>query len=177
MDIIKEIRDFEVTGKNIPKSKKDYKMRLAARAIILDSKNNVALLSIPKLNYHKIPGGGLKEDEDIKKALKREIKEEVGCDIEIIKELGEIIEYRNKYGQKQISYCFLTRIKGNKGNPSYTKKEKEADFTLLWIPLDKAIELIEKDNPQDYILKFIKLRDYTFLLEAKKMLENSRLTE
>jgi hypothetical protein len=31
--------------------------------------------------------------------------------------------------------------------------------------------LIETDTQQDYTAKFIRLRDYTFLLEAKKLLK------
>jgi ADP-ribose pyrophosphatase YjhB (NUDIX family) len=73
----------------------------------------------------------LEEGEDIKETLKREIKEEVGCEIEIIREVGEIIEYKNDYNQKQTSYCYLCKIKGLKGKASFTNEENEAGFTLL----------------------------------------------
>lgn len=81
MKLIKELRDLDVTGKIIPKSKEDYKIRTAARAIILDSNNLIALISIPRQGYHKLPGGGLEEGEEIKETLIREVKEEAGIDI------------------------------------------------------------------------------------------------
>src|SRR3989344_7927434 len=112
MKLIKELKDLEVTGKDIPKLKEDYRIRIAARAIIIDNQGNIAILSTPKSKHyhHKLPGGGLEEKENIEETLKREIKEEVGCEIEIIKEVGEIIEYKNKDNLKQTSYCFLAKI-------------------------------------------------------------------
>ena len=171
MKLIKELRDLEVTGKIIPKLKKDYKIRIAARAIILDKKN-IAILSTPKSKHyhHKLPGGGLEDNENILEALKREIKEEVGCEIEIIKEIGEIIEYRNKHNLKQTSHCFLTKLI-KIGEPNFTKEEKEAAYQVEWMSIDKAIKLFQDKIPNDYTAKFIQLRDYNFLSEAKKLLK------
>jgi hypothetical protein len=39
------------------------------------------------------------------------------------------------------------------------------------MPIDKAIELFKDHMPEDYTAKFIRLRDYTFLSEAKKIIE------
>lgn len=173
MKLIKELKDLEVTGKYIIKSKEDYRIRIAVRAIILNNKSNIAILSTSKSkHYHyKLPGGGLEDGEDIKEALKREIKEEVGCEIEIINEIGEIIEYKNEYNQKQTSYCFLAKLNSKIGKPNFTKEEKEAGYEVEWISIDKAIKLFKDDIPADYTAKFIQQRDYNFLLEAKKLLK------
>jgi len=42
---------------------------------------------------------------------------------EIIKEIGKIIEYRRIFNLKQTSYCYLTRLVGDKGIPDFTEKE------------------------------------------------------
>ena len=172
MKIIKELTDLEVIGKVIPKAKEDYRIRIAARAIILDRTGNIAILSTSKSkdNYHKLPGGGLEDSEDVTKTLKREIKEEVGCEIEILKEVGEIIEYKNEYNQKQTSYCFLAKIKGQIGKANFTKEEREAGFKLEWVPIGEAIKLFKDSTPKDYTARYIQVRDYTFLLEAKRLL-------
>jgi len=172
MKIIKELTDLEVIGNVIPKAKEDYRIRTAARAIILDSQGNIAILSTSqlKVNYHKLPGGGLEDNEDIIKTLIREIREEVGCEIEILKEIGEIIEYKNDYNQKQTSYCFLAKVKGQIGATNFTKEEENVGFKLEWVTIEEAIRLFKESVPEDYTARFIRLRDYNFLLEAKRLL-------
>lgn len=67
--------------------------------------------------YHKLPGGGVEEGEDIETGLRRESFEEIGCTIEYIHELGTIEEYRNECrnggGRHQISHCFIAEIAGD----------------------------------------------------------------
>jgi len=44
----------------------------------------------------------------------------------------------------------------------------------MWMSIDKAIRLLEKDNPQEYTSKFMRKRDLAFLYEAKKLLKNEK---
>lgn len=74
-----------------------YRIRKASRSIAFNDKNEIALLYVSKKGYHKLPGGGIEKGEDIIKALKREMLEEVGANIEVIDEIGTIIEYRNEF--------------------------------------------------------------------------------
>jgi len=41
------------------KNKKINKFRHAARAVVVNQKNRIALLYVAKDHYHKLPGGGL----------------------------------------------------------------------------------------------------------------------
>ena len=161
MRLIATITDKEVFGQET-KPAKEYSVRSAAREIIFNKQNKIALLYSKKLNFHKLPGGGIEENEDIKIALKRELSEEIGCDIEIIKEIGKIIEIKDRYSQKQTSYCFSGKVK-NKGNNSFTQEEKDIGMEIKWERVESAIKLLEKDNPDDYTAKFIVHRDLTLL--------------
>lgn len=76
MQILKVIRDTDF-GPEIPEAE-EYLERTAARAIVFDSENKIALLNVTKLFYHKLPGGGVEEGEDLQEALKREAREERG---------------------------------------------------------------------------------------------------
>lgn len=148
----------------------DFEIRKAARAFVLDEDNNVALLYVKKYNYHKLPGGGLEGDESISEALKRECLEEIGCNIEAGEELGEIIEYRDKWALKQYSYCYLAKVVGEKGTPEFTQKEMDYGFEIKWVPAQIAVELLENDIPEGYEGEFIHIRDSLFLAEALKVL-------
>lgn len=163
MKLLATITDKEVTGKDVNFSG-DYSLRAAARAILLNSQNKIAILHSAKHGFHKLPGGGVEGTEDIKETLKRELREETGCNSEITGEIGKIIEIKNEYGQKQTSYCFIARTT-SEGKASLTKEESDLMISLTWVSLDEAIKLLESDFPEDYTAKFIRARDLVFLKE------------
>lgn len=148
---------------------KDLSQRRAARAVILDDENNVAVLSVENGSYHKIPGGGIEEGEDVRSALVREAKEEAGVTIEVIDEVGSILEYRD--GLKQYSYCYLARVVGEINKPDFTKNEKRDGFSApVWLHIDEALDLFKNDKPTFLRAQFMSLRDGCFLEEASKLL-------
>lgn len=124
MDLLLEISDNNFSKDKIEYSQIDFKIRKAVRTILLNSSGECALLSVTKENYFKLPGGGIELGEDIESALRREVKEEVGADIDIVKEVGIIVEYRIKDKRLQISYCYLSYLSGEIGETSYDTKEK-----------------------------------------------------
>jgi len=126
--------------------------------------------------YHKLPGGGIEKDESIIEALNREIMEEVGAKIDIISEIGTIIEYRDKFNQLQISYCYLAKVNEILGSPSFTKDELSAGFQLKWMDFEDAIVTIENDKPNDYMGRFIQKRDLAFLIKAKEIIGENVMT-
>jgi 8-oxo-dGTP diphosphatase len=143
----------------------NWKKRDAARAILFNENNLVPLLYVAKQEYHKLPGGGVYKNEKKTHALAREVKEEVGSDIEIVSELGKIIEYRTQWKLKQTSYCYLGNII-SKGIPKFTKEEMRNGFELIWVSLEEAIEKVTNDTTSDYEGAFIQERDLTFLRKA-----------
>lgn len=167
MRLIKIIQFKDLKTEDIDK----FEVRRAARAVVFDSDKNVGILYVGKYNYHKLPGGGLEGNEVIEEALKRECLEEIGCSIKMFGELGEIIEYKDKWSLKQHSYCYLANVVGEKGNPDFTQKEIDNGFEIKWVSLEEAIELLENDKPEGYEGSFIQIRDGVFLKEAKNFLK------
>lgn len=165
MELLKEFHDKDV-GVEEQKGVK-YISRKATRAVVFNEEGKIALLFVSKNNFHKIPGGGIDEGEDIKNALAREVMEEVGCTIDINGEVGIIVEYRSKFEQVQTSYCFLAKVNENKEKCSFTDWELSYEFKLKWVDLDEAIKLIENDKPTSYAGRFIVRRDLLFLKKAK----------
>jgi len=169
MELLNEIYNKDIIGEDTVTSI-SYNLRKAARAIVTSKNNQIALLYVSKHKYHKLPGGGLENSENIKEALKREVMEEVGVNVLIGDEIGAIIEYRDEFKQLQISYCFFSEVIGEINTPSFTESELENGFQLKWVTLDEAITLLSSDEPDDYMGKFIKKRDLTFLNKAKRII-------
>ena len=152
-------------------SSKDFKERSAARAVVLNGKNQIALLKSNTHNYHKLPGGGVEPGEDMRVTLKRELLEEIGCTANVITEIGEIIEYRDKRELKQISHCYLAKQVGKQKDPSFTQSEIDEGFEVIWADdINMAIELLIQDQLENYDGLFIQRRDTTFLQAAKELL-------
>ena len=174
MELIKEIYEKDI-GYDYEYSNIAYKLRKASRSIVLNDSREIAILYVSKNKYHKLPGGGIEAGEDIKIALNREVMEEAGVEIDILGEIGAIIEYRNKHELLQISYCYYSEVRGDIVEPSFTEEEISNGFKLKWVSLDEAISILEKDIPDNYVGRFIQRRDLLFLKSACLILNNRNI--
>lgn len=127
-----------------------YQTREAARAVVIDENGLIGLLYVSKEGYYKLPGGGLEESENPLIALRRECQEEIGCTIEILNEIGLVTEYRKKFNLKQISYCYIAKVVGEKKLPVFDEGERELGFEVTWLKYAAAKRALEKSNLQFY---------------------------
>jgi len=150
----------------------NFKPRLAARGLVFDEKNNVAVLPVSNHNYYKLPGGGIEEGEDSQLAFRRECLEEIGFDVEVISEVGSIVEYRGLISVIQTSYCYVGRVVGRKKEIHLTEHEISQGFKQpLWVPFQEALKLISTSTPNNWEGDFIKERDTLILEEARKLIK------
>lgn len=103
----------------------------------------------------------------------RECLEETGCSVEIIKELGltqGLRPYNNHY-QLNDSYGYLVKKVGDIQENNFDSDEIEENFELVWVTLEKAIELFEELPTTDNNFRnYIRERGLLFLNEVKKHL-------
>ena len=70
---------------------REYRIRPAAYLITRNSDGQVATVDTSRGLF--LPGGGIEAGEEPEAALKREVLEELGSDLEIDRELGKAIQY------------------------------------------------------------------------------------
>ena len=171
MKLLCRINESDLAGIEPKSNNNPITSRKAARAIIFNGDNKIALLYASRDGYHKLPGGGIEGQESWQEALEREALEEVGCQIKIRPiEIGVIEEVRQSHAMHQLSYCGIADACGEPFEPQLTADEISDGISPKWASLDEAINLLESDKPQGYVGHFIKARDLAFLREAKKLL-------
>ena len=163
MKLLKRITDKDINGTDRISLAKP---RLKARAVLLDEKGSMALMHITNFGIYVLPGGGVEEDEDLETALRREMLEETGCQIEIIQELGYIDENRLEHDDTLISNYWLAKVVGEIGSPQMTEEEIETGTQLQWHTPENALRLIKGWTPETYQQKFLQLRDIIVMNEA-----------
>ncbi len=174
MNVLLTIKEQDFIPESPFKDTSNFRKREASRAVLLDEDNNVYLLNVSKHGYHKLPGGGIDEGEEVKQALKRELMEEVGCNAEIISELGTIVEYRSYEdgGLEQTSYCYIAKQTGEQVESALEEGElEEGMYEVKASNIDEAITLLTNDKPDNLEGKFIQRRDLAFLRAAKKLVK------
>ena len=55
-------------------------------------------------------GGGVEGDEDLDKAIKRELSEELGAEVEVITKIGVVSDYYNLIHRHNVNNYFLCRV-------------------------------------------------------------------
>ena len=104
------------------------KITLAGCVIL---KNNaILLLNRSKTGWYELPGGKVDEGEGSEDAAIREVKEELGCDVEIVKQLGVKDFEENGYVMTYV--WFLSRLK-NESQLLVGEPDKFDHFA--WVPI------------------------------------------
>jgi mutator protein MutT len=103
--------------------------------------------------YYTFPGGGLEEGETPEEGTIREIKEELGIDVEIIKKVYDI--ETQKFNQTEIFYlCKYVGGKFGTGNgPEFSNNPKYAD-SGKYIP-----EIVARDEIENILLLPIEIKE------------------
>ena len=149
--------------------------REIVRAILIDENNNVCIEKIkdddgfgPR-DYYETPGGGVKSGESHIDALHREIAEEVGYKCEVLQHIADVHDYYNLIKRKNHNHFYLVK-RLEKVEQHLEPDEKIRIEKIMWVSIDKAIELYE--NMQDVLVgKIVKQRELPILKMAKEILE------
>ena len=167
-------KDFnKISNKNLDVDKGNKieysKIRPTVKVVLIDENNKVCLLKAR--GHYLLPGGGVEKIndvyEDLEDALRREIREEVGCEIKDIVEIGIVEQYRdgleshpkikttdndnnsskNKaISTKYIVYFYKAKVDDNKGLPTSTQEDELQGIEICWLDRREVIEIFAKQN-------------------------------
>lgn len=118
-------------------------------ALIMNDKNETLLLkrgtkSKNQAGYWSKPGGAVEFGEKIKDAIRREIKEEFGVDIEFIRFLGFTDHIVKNEKQHWLSISYLAKIV--RGEPKNMEPDKHDE--IAWFKLDNLPEKLTETTSE-----------------------------
>lgn len=108
----------------------DYSVRNVVKIVVTDDNNNLYYLPSGLI------GGGVEDGETVIEAVHREAMEEAGLKMEIIRELGEVIAYRDYLKKKYITKGFLAKVVSK--NDKTTTQEDELDLCVIESSVSEA---------------------------------------
>ena len=161
------MKEIEILGAN--RFETFTKTREGSRAVIV--RDGMILLSHETISgWWLVPGGGVEDDETPEACCVREVEEETGVIVQIIRRFLTLYEYYEEY--RYISYYFVCEVTGS-GNMRLTDAEKRRGLEPRWIPLEEAVELFSRH--QEYAetseeKRGSYQREYTALQEYLKTL-------
>lgn len=146
-----------------------FEDRKTVKIIIENEKGEIALVTNPIHQLFLLPGGGA-ETDDLKEESKREALEESNCEVEIVKEVAAIEEFRNRNAKHYYTTCFLAKFIRESSEDLRTDEEKENGLETKWFSKDEAlkimkaqVEKVEKGEIYFYNTAFNVVRDYWFV--------------
>lgn len=149
--------------------------RKIVRAIVFDDQENYYFVrakrddDFGKATLIETSGGGVEAGEDLETALKRELKEELGAEVEIMHKIGIISDYYNLIHRHNINNYYLCKITSF-GEKHLTRDEIE-DFHLSTLRLSyRDAEEEYKKCAETKIGKLIAARELPVLRRAKVLL-------
>lgn len=116
-----------------------------ATAIIPFPKDRILLIkrsTPPFVGYWALPGGRVDAGETVEQTIVREVKEETGLDVEVVRKIGEYHEQGVQGGMEYDYYpaCFLVKIVGGEIKRQKSEIQDIKLFSLTQVPEQLAFE-------------------------------------
>ena len=150
--------------------------RTVVRAIVFDEEDKFYFVravrddDFGEVTLIETSGGGVEENEKLLDAIKRELKEELGVEVDVICKIGVVSDYYNLIHRHNINNYFLCKVKSF-GDKNLTKEEMD-DFHLSTLRLSYEEACKEYEYRANTKLgKLISNRELPILHRAKEILD------
>ena len=143
--------NLELQDTQWPKNYIDHDRQIV-RAIVVDDQQKYYFVRVQRDDdfgkgiFIETSGGGVEAGEDLTTALKRELKEELGANVDILCKIGVVSDYYNLIHRHNINNYFLCKIVSF-GEKHLTQAEIE-DFHLSTLKLtyEEAVDAYKKQT-------------------------------
>ncbi|MBF6236648.1 NUDIX domain-containing protein [Nocardia otitidiscaviarum] len=116
-------------------------IKVAVSALVRDESGRILMIHRTDNDMYSIPGGGLEAGETVSEAVVREVKEETGIDVDIVKMIGvfsnpdHVIAYDDGEVRQEFSICFIAKPTGGELRTSSESKD------VKWVAVENLSDL------------------------------------
>jgi adenylate kinase family enzyme/8-oxo-dGTP pyrophosphatase MutT (NUDIX family) len=150
--------------------------RQIARAIVFDDLGYFYFVrairddDFGKATLIETSGGGVEPGEELTRAIRRELKEELGIEVDIVCKIGVVSDYYNLIHRHNINNYFLCKVLSF-GEKNLTKDEIESfHLSTLKMTFEDAVKEYEKCS-NTKIGRLVANRELPILQRAKQMID------
>ena len=150
--------------------------RRIARAIVYDDEGYFYFVraerddDFGKATLIETSGGGVEAGEDLNTAIKRQLKEELGAEVEVVCKIGVVSDYYNLIHRHNLNNYFLCKVVSF-GDKHLTQDEIE-DFHLSTLKLTYEEAIAEYEKRRETRLgRLISNRELPILKRAWELIE------
>ena len=150
--------------------------RQVVRAVVIDDSGYFYFVravrddEFGKATLIETSGGGVEKGEDLIEAIKRELKEELGANVEVMCKLGVVSDYYNLIHRHNINNFYLCRVISF-GDKNLTQDEIDCfHLSTLKMTYDKAVDEYEKCSDTK-LGRLIANRELPILRHAKEIID------
>ncbi|MCM1122468.1 MAG: NUDIX hydrolase [Eubacterium sp.] len=156
--------------------------RQIARAIVFDDSGYFYFVramrddDFGKATLIETSGGGVENGEALTVAIRRELKEELGIEVDLLCKIGVVSDYYNLIHRHNINHYFLCKI-ASFGEKKLTQDEIECfHLSTLKLSYEEAVKEYEKCSDTK-LGRLVANRELPILRKAKEIICNSSKAE
>lgn len=117
-------------------------------------------------------GGGVEQGENLVTAIKRELKEELGVQVDVVCKIGVVSDYYNLLHRHNINNYYLCKVESF-GEKNLTQDEIDSfHLSTLKMTYDEAVREYES-RANTKLGKLVAKRELTILHRAKEIINSS----
>ena len=151
--------------------------RVVVRAIVIDKDGYFYFVRVNRCDEFgkaiviETSGGGKEENEKIEDSLKRELIEELGVKVKIIKKIGIVSDYYNLIYRHNINHYYLCMIEEFRENNMTDDEINKFHLSILKLTYSEALKEYNK-NKEYKLGRLIQNREQRILEKSKELLDD-----
>ena len=153
--------------------------RQIVRAIVVDDAGNYCFMRAVREDEFgactliETSGGGVEPGEDLERAIARELREELGAEVDILCRIGVVRDYYNLIHRHNINHYFLCRVRAFGGTHLTEDEREKYHLSTLKLSYDEAVAEYER-RACTRLGRLIANREKPVLKRAKALLDERR---